>query len=101
MWVGTFTTYKGVAANRIIRLNPDGSKDTDFDNSTGFNIAVNTLLLDSNGKLYVGGVFTTYKGVAANSIIRLNPDGSKDTDFDNSTGFSAHTVNTLLLDSNG
>jgi hypothetical protein len=35
MWVGHFTTYKGVAANRIIRLNPDGSKDTDFDNSTG------------------------------------------------------------------
>jgi hypothetical protein len=53
-----------------------------------FNDAVNTLLLDSNGKLYVGGNFTTYKGETANRIIRLNPDGSKDTDFDNSTGFN-------------
>jgi hypothetical protein len=40
MSVGNFTTYKGVAANRIIRLNPDGSKDTDFDNSTGFSTIV-------------------------------------------------------------
>jgi hypothetical protein len=57
MWVGDFTTYKGVAAIRIIRLNPDGSKDTDFDNSTGFNNTVLEFQLDSNNKLYVGGAF--------------------------------------------
>jgi hypothetical protein len=49
MWVEVFTTYKGVTANYIIRLNPDGSKDTDFDNTTGFNGTVNALQLDSNG----------------------------------------------------
>jgi uncharacterized delta-60 repeat protein len=98
--VGFFTTYKGVAANRIIRLNPDGSKDTGFDNSTGFDGGVNTIAIDSNGKIYIGGSFSTYKGVAANRIIRLNPDGSKDTGFDNSTGFN-NTVNTITTDSNG
>jgi len=69
---GSFTTYKGVEANYIIRLNPDGSKDTGFDNSTSFNGAVYDITIDSNGKIYVGGLFTTYKGVEANRIIRLD-----------------------------
>jgi uncharacterized delta-60 repeat protein len=97
---GVFTTYKGVVANRIIRLNPDGSKDTGFDNTTGFDSTVNAIVIDSNGKIYVGGVFTSYKGVVANRIIRLNPDGSKDTGFDNTTGFSG-IVLSIAIDSNG
>ena len=84
---GEFTSYKGVAANRIIRLNTDGSIDTDFDNTTGFNSIVYALVIDSNNKLYVGGNFITYKantyknvyvGVAANYVIRLKTDGNAD-----------------------
>jgi uncharacterized delta-60 repeat protein len=97
---GGYSTYKGVSANEIIRLNPDGSKDTEFDNSTGFNAGVQHISIDSNGKIYVGGEFTTYKGVSANHIIRLNPDGSKDTGFDNSTGFNP-SVFAISIDSNG
>jgi uncharacterized delta-60 repeat protein len=97
---GDFTSYKGVTNVRIIRLNSDGSKDTGFDNTTGFNGQVNAIAIDSNGKIYVGGVFTTYKGVANNSIIRLNADGSKDTGFDNTTGFNG-SVNAIAIDSNG
>jgi len=98
--VGNFTTYKGVTNNYIIRLNPDGSKDTGFDNTTGFNGTVNAITIDSNGKIYVGGTFTTYKGVTETRIIRLNPDGSKDTGFDNTTGFN-NQVNAIAIDSNG
>jgi len=97
---GTFSTYKGLTENRIIRLNPDGSKDTDFDNTTGFNGQLNIIVIDSNGKIYVGGTFTTYKGLTENRIIRLNPDGSKDTDFDNTTGFNS-TALRIAIDSNG
>jgi uncharacterized delta-60 repeat protein len=97
---GTFTSYRGTTANRIIRLNPDGSKDTGFDNSTGFNNGVYALQLTGDGKLYVGGQFTDYKGTTANRIIRLNPDGSKDTDFDNSTGFN-NLVYALQLTGDG
>jgi uncharacterized delta-60 repeat protein len=97
---GNFISYKGVTENRIIRLNADGSKDTAFDNSTGFGGVVNSIFEDSNGKIYVGGAFTTYKGVTENRIIRLNADGSKDTGFDNSTGFN-NTVNEITIDSNG
>jgi len=98
---GTFTSYKSVTANRIIRLNPDGSKDTGFDNTTGFNAGVRRIAIDSNGKIYVGGDFTSYKSVTANRIIRLNPDGSKDTGFDNTTGFNTASVIAMDIDSNG
>jgi uncharacterized delta-60 repeat protein len=97
---GIFTTYKGVSANNIIRLNPDGSKDTSFDNSIGFNFTVNSVAIQSDGKILVGGAFTTYKGLTENYIIRLNPNGSKDTSFDNSVGFDAG-VNSIAIQSDG
>jgi uncharacterized delta-60 repeat protein len=96
---GGFTTYDGVAANRIIKLNDDGTKDTSFDNSTGFNATVNEITLDSLGGIYVGGAFTTYKGVTENRIIKLNTGGTKDTTFVNTTGFDAQ-VNTIAVDNN-
>jgi uncharacterized delta-60 repeat protein len=97
---GAFTTYDSVAANRIIKLNTDGTKDTSFDNSTGFNGAVNEITLDSTGKLYVGGAFTSYKGVTNNRIIKLNTDGTKDTTFVNTTGFDTSQVSTIAVDTN-
>jgi uncharacterized delta-60 repeat protein len=96
---GAFTSYDGVTANRIIKLNDDGTKDTSFDNTTGFNSTVNEITLDSTGKLYVGGLFTTYKGATENRIIKLNTDGTKDATFVNTTGFDAQ-VNTIKVDNN-
>jgi len=92
---GTFTTFSGLTNNYIIKLNNNGTKDTSFDNTTGFNANVYEIQLDSTGKLYVGGDFTTYKGVTNNRIIKLNTDGSKDVSFDNSTGFNINGVYTI------
>jgi uncharacterized delta-60 repeat protein len=96
---GYFTSYEGLTENRIIRLNPNGTKDEEFDNSLGFNDWVDTLLLDKNNKLYVGGAFTIYKNVVTNRIIRLNSNGSQDLEFDNSIGFNG-VVFTLAIDNN-
>ena len=95
---GSFTTYKGVTANRLIRLNPDGTKDTGFDNSTGFNSTVFNVTVDSSGKIYCVGQFTTYKGVVVNRIVRLNTDGSLDTSFSVGVGFD-NTPRYIVLDS--
>jgi hypothetical protein len=95
---GAFTTYSGVTNNYIIKLNSDGTKDTSFDNSTGFNGTVYDIQFDSIGKLYVGGDFTLYKSVANNRIIKLNTDGTKDTSFDNTTGLNGGVV-TIAVDS--
>jgi uncharacterized delta-60 repeat protein len=97
---GNFTTYKGVLANRIIRLNADGSKDSTFNNAIGFNTTTNVITLQPDGKILVGGLFTSYKSVTNNRIIRLNADGTKDLTFDNSIGFDAN-VNAITIQSDG
>lgn len=94
---GGFTTYKGSAFNRIIRLNTDGSRDTGFDMGTGLNGACRVITIDNNGKIYLGGDFTTYNGGAANRIIRLNTDGTADTGFSSGTGFDGR-VNAITVD---
>lgn len=98
---GNFTTYQGTTANRIIRLNTDGSIDTSFVYGTGFNTVAYCVAVDSNGKILVGGQFATYQGTGASKIIRLNTDGSIDTSFIYGTGFGFVYVYTIILESNG
>jgi uncharacterized delta-60 repeat protein len=97
---GDFTIYKGVTENRIIRLNTDGSKDTSFSTGTGFDNQVNTIAVQADGKIIVGGFFTAYKGPTENRIIRLNTDGSKDTSFTTGTGFN-NTVRAIAIQADG
>jgi len=97
---GSFTLYKGITANNIIRLNADGSVDASFVVGTGFNSTVNSVAIQSDGKILIGGFFTTYQGVAANRIIRLNTNGSIDTSFISTTGFNS-TAETITIQSDG
>lgn len=78
---GKFTTYNGKSQNYIIRFNIDGTQDTTFDIGVGFNNYVNTILIQYDGKILVGGNFTNYKGNNVGYAIRLNVDGSLDTNF--------------------
>ena len=93
---GHFTTYNGVTENRIIRLNPDGTKDTSFITGIGFNDAVTSITVQTDGKILVGGSFTAYNGVADKYIIRLNADGTKDTSFMTGTGFNGTVASTAV-----
>lgn len=101
---GEFANYNGSAANRLVRLNADGSVDTGFAVGAGFNAAARSLSIaaDGSGDLYVGGAFTTYQGGAANRIVRLNADGTVDAGFAAGAGFSS-TVNAVAaaLDGSG
>ena len=87
---GQFTSYNGTARNRIVRLNTDGTIDNTFSVGTGFNATVNELILEPNGKILVGGQFTSYNGTTSNYIIRLNSDGSIDNTF--VTGVGADNI---------
>lgn len=100
---GNFTTYTGVSYNHIVRLNTDGSIDNTFNIGTGFNSQVRTLSLQSDGKIIVGGDFTTYSGVSYNRIIRLNSDGTIDATFNVGTGFQggSQPVNSIIVQSDG
>jgi len=81
--VGNFTSYNFTLANRIIRLNSDGSVDNTFLSNigSGANQAVYAVTLQSNGKIVIGGSFTSFNGSAANKIARLNTDGTTDLTF--------------------
>ena len=88
---GNFSVYKWISANKIIRLNPDGSRDPSFDMGIWFNNKVNKIAIQTNGKIIVIWDFTTYKWASANKIIRLNSDGSRDNSFDVGNGFNYYT----------
>jgi uncharacterized delta-60 repeat protein len=81
---GLFTTLAGGATtrNHIARLNADGSVDITFDPNA--NSDVSTLAVQSDGKILLGGLFTTLAGGATprNYIARLNANGSVDGAFD-------------------
>jgi uncharacterized delta-60 repeat protein len=87
--VGGFFTALGGAAgttprSRIGRLHADGTVDTSFD--PGANGTVFAIVVQGDGKILVGGDFTTLGGggtgtVARDRIGRLNADGSLDTTF--------------------
>lgn len=98
---GNFTEFNGFSTNKIVRLNQDGSIDASFNIGTGFNNDVNAMLQQPDGKIILGGKFTSYNGNTANRIIRINEDGTPDTDFLSGTGFSADAVQTIKMDSFG
>jgi uncharacterized delta-60 repeat protein len=96
---GDFTSYNGAARNRIMRLNTEGSPDTTFNTGSGANIRVSTTAIQSDGKIVIGGDFTSYNGTSINRIARLNTNGSMDTTFiGNGTN---NTVNTAVIQSDG
>ena len=85
---GDFTSYDGIKSERLVRLNIDESRDMSFDIWNWFNNSVNTIALQNDGKIIVGGRFTTYQWLQANGIIRLNSDWSRDNTFNMGDGFS-------------
>lgn len=76
---GSFTIYNGVSRNNIARVNTDGSLDTTFNPGTGADSSVDSLALQSDGRILLGGFFTSYNGVTRNKLARINTNGSLDT----------------------
>lgn len=97
---GVFSVYNTVSANNIVKLLKTGEIDTSFDYSTGFNNTVRVICIQSDGKILVGGGFTTYKGLTANGIIRLNPNGSIDSSFNSGIQTLNGPVWSIVCDSN-
>lgn len=63
------------------RLNADGSVDLSFQEGFTADLAVNTVVVQGDGKLLLGGRFNTVRGAAHKGFARLNADGSLDTAF--------------------
>lgn len=106
---GSFSTYKNVTQNGIIRLFPDGSHDTSFNIGTGFTYTdgqgINDIDMDTTGNFILGGGIASYNGTTKYYCIRLFSDGTLDNSFsvDNSSVVYCITIQNdqkLLLGGN-
>lgn len=98
---GDYLNFNGAITPYLCRLFQDGSKDTSFNLGTSFNGKVYCSLIQPDGKIILGGSFTTFNGISANRLIRLNSDGSIDTTFNTSIAASSGIVYGLALQTNG
>jgi uncharacterized delta-60 repeat protein len=88
---GGFTAFHPAAdfaptdRNRIARLNPNGTVDSEFNPDA--NNGVSALAVQRDGKILLGGFFTTLQPVGDENpasrihLGRLNPDGTLDSEF--------------------
>ncbi|MDQ6471273.1 T9SS sorting signal type C domain-containing protein [Flavobacterium sp. LHD-80] len=98
---GNFTNFNGTQINRIIRLNNDGRTDLTFNVGEGFDSEVSAMAVQPDGKVILGGKFTSYNGITANRIVRILPDGSVDPSFFTGSGFNSGAVLAFKIDSFG
>lgn len=75
---GLFTSLNGITQNRITRLNTNGSIDATFLQGSGFNGRVNAIAVQPDGKILIGGSFSSFNGIPAISLVRLNSNGTLD-----------------------
>jgi hypothetical protein len=97
---GNFTEYNGVAAGGILRLLPDGSRDTSFvgaglllTSPAGFTNG-NCLTIDELDRVVCVGWFNRYNGTPVGNVVMINPtDGSINTTFNTNAngGFNFRT----------
>lgn len=99
---GNFTVANRVERSGIARFNADGSLDTSF-NLNGDNIGTSyggvvfAIKVQSDGKILIGGNFSSVGGALHKSIARLNSDGSADNTFVTET-FSTRGINGTVRD---
>jgi uncharacterized delta-60 repeat protein len=94
---GTFTTVGSSSRARIARLNANGTLDGSFNPGTGANGTVNAIALQSDGKIVLGGDFTSINGTNRNRYARLNSNGALDLGFDPGRGADGTVFSVALL----
>ncbi len=98
---GRFTSYAGTTRNRIARLNANGTLDATFNPISGAsgaaNATVQTISIQSDNKMVIGGTFTGFNGMSRNRITRINEDGSLDVSFNIGTGANNTVFSTVVL----
>lgn len=99
---GYFTAFKGANRNGIARLNANGSLDTSFNPGTGVGVSawVNSIVVQSDGRVLIGGSSTSFDGTNRGGIARLNANGSLDNSFNPGTGTDG-SVSSVALQPDG
>lgn len=86
---GNFTKYHDKPANRIARLNRDGSLDNTFDVGTGPDDRVYSVALLPTGKYLISGQFIHVNGKESRKVAVLDENGSLENSFSVGVGVGA------------
>jgi uncharacterized delta-60 repeat protein len=97
------STWSGVVGYFLAaRYNPNGTLDTTFNNGSGWigvhipsadNNGAGALAIDSNGRIVVGGSWGQGAGSPNGiAVVRLTPNGTLDTTFNNGSGFKSEPI---------
>jgi uncharacterized delta-60 repeat protein len=78
---GNFSSINGQTRNGAARLNSDGGLDASFNPIISAGAAISRILVQPDGKIVIGGSFSAVNGFARSNLVRLNSDGSLDTNF--------------------
>ena len=99
---GWFSMTGGAGRNHIARLKSDGSLDSDFDPGAGANGNVSSIAIQTNGRILIGGSFTSIGGKPRNYIARLYENGSLDESFNaNITPKTGGNVSSIAIQTDG
>lgn len=84
--VGNFGSSVSITSAGLVRLKK-WVLDSDFDQGPGGSpLPLKAVALQHDGKVLVGGDFTSLRNVSRNRLARLNVDGTLDLTFDPGTG---------------
>jgi uncharacterized delta-60 repeat protein len=100
---GDFTTVAGTSRVALARLAvgktglADGALDPDFApvfaaSSSGASAYIQAIVLQDDGKLLIGGFFSTVNGQPRENLARLLPDGTLDAEFDAPVGGAVQAI---------
>jgi uncharacterized delta-60 repeat protein len=79
---GWFTGYDGTPRGHVARINPEGTLDASFAAGSGADDIVEAIAQQEDGKVLIGGEFTTYDGASCGYLLaRLNTDGTLDATY--------------------
>ena len=97
---GDFTFVGGTNRNRIARFNGDGTLDTAFNPGSGANGPIESVVLQPDGKVIVGGEFTSFHGTSRPRVARLHSNGTIDTAFNPGAGADGVVLSVAVDSSN-
>jgi uncharacterized delta-60 repeat protein len=101
---GAMVDSESIYHGMVVRLHPDGSRDESFSATTGTNSSVRSIVLQPDGKVIIGGRFTSVNSVGRNGIARLLSDGSLDNSFNPGTGIGrwpGESIDTVAVQADG
>ncbi|MEZ4773445.1 MAG: T9SS type A sorting domain-containing protein [Bacteroidia bacterium] len=83
LYGGWMTHYDSVPVNKICRIDTEGNLDTTFYSGIFFSGGPQPKYIQPDGKIIVGERFMIHNHPDTLGLIRLNPDGSLDSTFNN------------------